>query len=186
MRSRSGTRAAFSSMGLHFGILFLLAFSQSRVTHEKASDLKSTILLELQPSSQVNKVLTQQVADSAKPAATAEVQKDSSNQTQPELLAQVNGPSGPQKKDHGVIVLYSPAPLIPDHLKSEDFKQSVLIEFSISAENKVATRLLSSSGNQELDWVALNKVQEWKFEAAEIGQRSVDSKLKVKIVFEVL
>jgi len=86
---------------------------------------------------------------------------------------------------HGPVALYSPAPAIPDYLRSQYLKASVVIEFLITAGGEVTPRLLDSSGNDELDAIALNTVKKWQFKPAANNNVPVDSKARLRILFEV-
>ena len=86
---------------------------------------------------------------------------------------------------HGPVALYAPAPVIPKYLRDQNLKTSVVIEFLITAEGSVTTRLLDSSGTEELDAIALNTVSKWKFKPAAQNNAPIDSKTRLRIVFEV-
>jgi TonB family protein len=49
----------------------------------------------------------------------------------------------------------------------------------------VTPRLLSSSGNEELDVIALNTSRQWQFRPAESDHVAIDSKVRLRILFEV-
>lgn len=94
--------------------------------------------------------------------------------------------AGPQlPPTHGPVALYSPAPVIPDYLRNQNLKTSVVIEFLITAQGQVTPRLLDSSGNDELDAIALNTVAKWQFKPAAQDNVPVDSKTRLRILFEV-
>lgn len=86
---------------------------------------------------------------------------------------------------HGPVALYSPAPVIPAYLRNQNLKTSVVIEFLITAQGQVTPRLLDSSGNDELDSIALNTVAKWQFKPAAQDNVPVDSKTRLRILFEV-
>ena len=56
---------------------------------------------------------------------------------------------------HGPVAVFAPAPVIPVYLRDQNLKTSVVIEFLITAQAQVTPRLLDSSGNDELDAIAL-------------------------------
>jgi TonB family protein len=60
-----------------------------------------------------------------------------------------------------------------------------VIEFLITASGGVTPRLLRSSGNDELDAIALTTVKKWQFRPAEQDHKAIDSKIRLRIVFEV-
>jgi TonB family protein len=86
---------------------------------------------------------------------------------------------------HGPVALYAPAPVIPQYLRDQNLKTSVVIEFLITAQGLVTTRLLDSSGTEELDAIALNTVSKWKFKPAAQNNAPIDSRTRLRIVFEV-
>jgi TonB family protein len=86
---------------------------------------------------------------------------------------------------HGPVALYSPSPVIPTYLRDQNLKTSVVIEFLITAQGQVTPRLLESSGNNELDSIALNTVTKWQFKPAAQDNVPVDSKTRLRILFEV-
>jgi periplasmic protein TonB len=86
---------------------------------------------------------------------------------------------------HGPVALYAPAPVIPAYLRNQNLKTSVVIEFLITAQGQVTPRLLESSGSDELDSIALDTVKRWKFKPAAKDNQPVDSKTRLRIVFEV-
>jgi TonB family protein len=86
---------------------------------------------------------------------------------------------------HGPVALYAPAPVIPDYLRNQNLKTSVVIEFLITAQGLITPRLLDSSGSEELDTLALNTVKKWQFKPAAQDNVPVDSKTRLRILFEV-
>ncbi len=86
---------------------------------------------------------------------------------------------------HGPVALYSPAPVIPGYLRNQNLKASVVIEFLITAQGLVTPRLLDSSGSGELDAIALSTVSKWRFKPASRGDLPIDSKTRLRILFEV-
>jgi TonB family protein len=86
---------------------------------------------------------------------------------------------------HGPVALYAPAPVIPKYLRDRNLKTSVVIEFLITAQGQVTPRLLDSSGTEELDAIALNTVTRWKFKPAAKDSLPIDSKTRLRILFEV-
>lgn len=91
----------------------------------------------------------------------------------------------PSSPDHGPVAVYAPSPIIPSYLQHQDLKAHVVIVFYIPATGKIAPRLIRSSGNEELDALALRTVQRWEFQPAVKDNAPVDSKVSLKIVFKV-
>jgi len=75
--------------------------------------------------------------------------------------------------------------LIPSYLQDQNFKTSVVIDFFVSALGSVTPKLVGSSGNEELDALALNTAKKWQFRAAEKDHHTIDSKVRLRIIFEV-
>lgn len=86
---------------------------------------------------------------------------------------------------HGPVVLYAPSPVIPPYLQNQEFKTSIVIDFYITAQGNVSPRLVTSSGNDELDAIALNAVKKWQFRPAEQDHKPIDAKVRLRIVFKV-
>lgn len=94
--------------------------------------------------------------------------------------------AGPQiAPNHGPIAVYAPTPEIPPYLQNKELKTSVIIEFRISAQGSTTARLVGSSGNEELDAIAIETVKKWQFRAAEKEHQPIESKVRLRIKFEV-
>jgi TonB family protein len=86
---------------------------------------------------------------------------------------------------HGPVAFYAPAPVIPTYLRDQNLKTSVVIEFLVTAQGVVTPRLLESSGNDELDAIALKTASKWRFKPAAQNSVPVDSKTRLRILFEI-
>lgn len=94
--------------------------------------------------------------------------------------------SGPKSMpNHGPVVVFSPAPVIPSYLQDKNLKTTVIIDFYISAQGVTTPRLVGSSGNEELDAIALGAAKRWQFRPAEKDHKAIDSKTRLRINFEV-
>ncbi len=91
----------------------------------------------------------------------------------------------PLAGSHGPVLIESPAPVIPDYLKDKEINAKVIIEFTVLKDGRVSPRLLVSSGNEELDQIAIGAASRWKFYPAESEHQAIDAKVKLRIVFEV-
>ena len=91
----------------------------------------------------------------------------------------------PVAPTHGPLAVFAPAPVIPPYLRYMHFNASVVFEFLISAQGSGTPRLLSSSGNEELDQIAVGAAKRWQFRPAEQEHKAVDSKVRLRINFEV-
>ncbi len=86
---------------------------------------------------------------------------------------------------HGPVAVFSPPPAIPSYLQNKDLRTSVVIDFFIAASGSVRPKLVGSSGSDELDAIALNSAQKWQFRPAEKNHQAIDSKVRLRILFEV-
>lgn len=87
--------------------------------------------------------------------------------------------------NHGPIAIYAPSPVIPEYLRDQEFKSIVVIDFMVSALGASSPRLVSSSGNEELDALALKTASLWQFRPAEKDHKPIDAKVRLNIVFQV-
>ena len=86
---------------------------------------------------------------------------------------------------HGPVAVFAPPPVIPPYLQNQDLKTTAVIDFFVTAQGAVMPRLVGSTGNEELDAIALAAVRKWQFRPAENNHQTVDSKVRLRIVFEV-
>jgi TonB family protein len=109
-----------------------------------------------------------------KPAPAAEVQN--------QVTKSSGADYGPT---HGPIALYAPAPVIPEYLRNQNLNAGVVIEFFITGGGTATPKLLVSSGNEELDAIAVDTVKKWQFKPAENNNIPIDTKTRLRILFEV-
>lgn len=86
---------------------------------------------------------------------------------------------------HGPVAVYAPPPVIPSYLQDHELKASVIIEFLVSTQGKATPRLVRSSGNEELDAIAVKTVNKWIFRPGEQDGKPIDSKVRLTILFTV-
>ncbi len=86
---------------------------------------------------------------------------------------------------HGPVALYAPQPVIPSYLRDQNLKTSVVIEFLVTAQGQVTCRLLESSGSDELDALSIQTAEKWRFKPAAQDNVPLDSKTRLRILFEV-
>ncbi len=79
----------------------------------------------------------------------------------------------------------SPSPVIPSDMMEDGYQSSVTARFSIEADGKMKVKLLSSSGNPEIDDLTLDTLKKWKFKAATLDGKPVSSTRRIKVEFEV-
>ncbi len=94
--------------------------------------------------------------------------------------------SGPKvASTHGPVAVYAPAPVIPSYLQDQELRSHVIIDFYVNSQGTATPRLAGSSGNDELDAIALKAVSQWQFRPAEKDGKAIESKVRLRIVFEV-
>jgi protein TonB len=82
-------------------------------------------------------------------------------------------------------VLSAPHPEIPSSLHENCFKSCCIARFLIGTNGKASVKLISSSGNEEVDDIALKTLQQWKFKPATIDGKPIESARKIRVEFEV-
>ena len=94
--------------------------------------------------------------------------------------------SGPKMAaNHGPVAIVAPLPEIPAYLRDKDISASVVIEFLVNNQGAATPRLIGSSGNEELDAIALRTVTQWQFKPAEQDHKPIDAKVRLRINFQV-
>jgi TonB family protein len=182
--------AALAALALEAGILALLGLSQAhwlgRPGH--AADAAEYIEAQVMPMPEEAHLVSQDAAASvpeevlSKEAGKGKKPKPGQKPIQDQNQTQAGPALG---ATHGVVALYAPAPVIPAYLRDQMLKASVVIEFTVTAAGQASPRLLSSSGNEELDAIALGTVRKWRFAPAEQEHHPMDSKTRLRIMFEV-
>lgn len=116
--------------------------------------------------------------------ATKEEQKSLEGADQ-NVTHALKGDGHPLGSTHGPVAVFTPSPVIPAYLTNQDLNKTVVIEFFITAQGAVTPRLISSSDSEELDAIAINTAKKWQFRPAERDHKTVDSKVRLRIIFEV-
>jgi len=104
---------------------------------------------------------------------------------QPDTDKNVTDSGPPALPTHGPIAVFAPTPSIPEYLKSQEIKASAVIDFYVTAQGGVNPRLVGSTGNEELDALAISTAKKWQFRPAEQNHKAIDSKVRLRIIFEV-
>ena len=91
-------------------------------------------------------------------------------------------PVGPTRDAQVANQVY---PDIPDDLKQEDFQSSVRVRIDIAADGTFTAKLVTSSGNVEIDQLVLNALNKWKWKAALQNGVPVASTERFRFDFEV-
>lgn len=82
-------------------------------------------------------------------------------------------------------VIESPAPQIPSHKQEESFRTSCEARFLIDPTGKTSVSLLTPSGSEEIDEIALATLKKWKFSPATLENKPVPSSRRIRIEFEI-
>lgn len=83
------------------------------------------------------------------------------------------------------LALEAPQPELPAEHTEQSCKKSCCARFTIEDTGKFEVKLVSSTGSQEVDDVALATLKKWKFKPAQLNGKPVKSSRKIKIEFEV-
>ncbi len=82
-------------------------------------------------------------------------------------------------------LLENPLPKIPPHLHEECFKSCCIARFKIDEKGQYQVRLISSSGNTEIDEITLSTLRRWKFKPAMLDGKPVATTRRIRVEFEV-
>jgi protein TonB len=78
-----------------------------------------------------------------------------------------------------------PEPQIPAELKEETMKTSCVARFDIKADGKSTVKIVSSSGSEQVDDMALATLRRWKFKPATLDGKPVDSFRRIRVEFDI-
>jgi periplasmic protein TonB len=81
--------------------------------------------------------------------------------------------------------IFTPEPEISPELHEQCFKSCCIAKFLIKKDGKTSVQLLSTSGSQDVDEIALHALRQWTFKPATLDGKPVDSSRKIKVEFEV-
>jgi len=77
-------------------------------------------------------------------------------------------------------------PTIPDSLRSDAIDATVIAEFQVGADGvPTGVRITQSSGNSDLDDLALKTARQWRFKPATREGQAVESTVRLHIEFQV-
>lgn len=82
-------------------------------------------------------------------------------------------------------ILESPTPQIPATHQETAFKSSCEARFVIDPKGSTVVTIVTSSGSEEIDSIALETLKKWKFKPASLEGKAVASTRRIKIEFEV-
>lgn len=83
------------------------------------------------------------------------------------------------------LAIECPQPELTAEHNEQGIKTSCSARFVIDEVGKFSVRLVSSTGSQEVDDMALATLRRWKFKPAQLNGKAVKSSRKIKIEFEI-
>ncbi|MCL4478094.1 MAG: TonB family protein [Deltaproteobacteria bacterium] len=83
------------------------------------------------------------------------------------------------------IPIFNPLPVIPSNLRTHGYSTYVRVEFFVNRDASFTSKLLSSTGYDELDRVVIDTLKKWKFSPATMDGQPVNGTLKLRIQFSV-
>jgi TonB family protein len=186
--------SAFVAFALEFIFLTAVAWHQHWLAHPQATTgLDSSKFIEAQVFEMPEKAQLTSKGASVKIAPEAELSKvvgqgkkakPGEGKLQEENVTHPSPPATPAAATHGPVAVFTPAPVLPSYLQDQDRSTAVVIEFFVTAQGGVIPKLLRSSGNEELDAIALQTANRWQFRPAEQDHKAIDAKVRLRIVFE--
>lgn len=96
----------------------------------------------------------------------------------------------PEPKKEPVFVeatpTLSPQPTIPDDLRADALDKTFVAEFVVSPEGVPSDiKVAQSTGNDELDRLALDTARQWRFKPATRDGQPIESRIRLHIEFQV-
>ncbi len=184
------------AVGLGFELFVLLAvgWQQHWIAHpQRTTGLDTTKFIEAQvfvaPPEPAHLVEEKKVAVPAPHEATLSKRPDQGRKAKPNEAPpsdkNVTDSGPPALPTHGPIAVFAPTPAIPEYLKNQEIKGSAVIDFYVTAQGAVTPRLVGSTGNEELDALAISTAKRWQFRPGEENHKAIDSKVRLRIIFEV-
>ena len=81
--------------------------------------------------------------------------------------------------------VFSPEPVIPEHLHEQCFKSCCIAKFLVKANGNTSVQLISTSGSDEVDELTLETLRRWRFKPATLDGTPVEGSKKVQVEFKV-
>ncbi len=118
-----------------------------------------------------------------KPTPTTEPKPEPTTKPEPK-------PKPPAKPHVPVIATaeptFQPQPDIPDDLRSEAVDATTVVEINVSPDGAAdSVRISQSSGNDQLDRLAVNAAKKWRFKPATRDGEPIASKVRLHVQFKV-
>ena len=83
------------------------------------------------------------------------------------------------------VPVSEPKPSIPDDLRDSDLSADFNALFTVHPDGSASVKMVSSTGNQTLDALALDAARRWTFRPATRGGQPVESFLRLRVEFSV-
>ena len=130
------------------------------------------------------------VAPPAKPSesATAPVQPvvSAAPPTQPvQAVAPTASAAAIPDQDAAVIPSTEVKPVIPDDLRDSDLDTKFYAQFIVHPDGTADVKMTDSTGNNELDQLALQAARQWRFQPSIREGKPVESYLRLEVEFQV-
>jgi protein TonB len=105
----------------------------------------------------------------------------------PKTVEPVQSPPAPPHEAVTVAAapLNQPQPALPDDLLESDLHATFRALFTVHPDGTASVKMLSSTGNAQLDRIALAAAQRWTFRPATVDGKPVESYLRLAVEFEV-
>lgn len=83
-------------------------------------------------------------------------------------------------------IAFGPQPTIPEDLQNEALETTFIAEFEVGPDGvPISVTTAKSTGNNELDKVALETARKWRFKPASLDGKGITSKVRLKMEFTV-
>ena len=109
----------------------------------------------------------------------------------PPLVKPIQPVEPPPVKPHvpvftEAVALSQPQPAIPDELRSEALDKTFVAEFTVGADGApLEIKVAQSTGNRDLDRIALETARRWRFKPATRDGQPIQSRIRLHIEFQV-
>jgi protein TonB len=139
-----------------------------------------------------SKATTGNNSTTAQPTAPPTTQKVTAPQiAQNTTPSKVTAPPPPPVVQHDpvytdAVPTSSPQPTIPDDLRADALDKTFVAEFMVGADGTpTEVKVAQSTGNDELDRIALATARQWRFKPATRDGQPIESRVRLHIEFQV-
>lgn len=181
-------KTAIAAFFIEFIILTAFGWEGHWLAHPQKTGLDETkfIEAEIYQVPKLHLMEEKKIVVKAKEMAVSKKVSSTKTQSQPQEPEKNQTESGDNfAANHGPVAIVAPPPVIPTYLQDQDLNSSVVIEFFVNNQGVAVAKLIGSSGNEELDAIALSTVKTWQFRPAEQNHKPIDAKVRLRINFQV-